>query len=312
MSEEDENNYKNSEIFWICNQKIIKNKVRDHCHITGKFKGPAHKECNSKLRITRKLPIIFHNLEGYDGHIIFKELNNFDNIDIQVIPKSSEKYMSIIINNNIVFINSLQFCKASLDTLAGNLQDSDFKHLLSEFAPDKLDLLRKKDAYPYEWVDSYEKFLYPGLPPKECFYSSIDHGKRGKGNGYVSTSQYLHLKFVWKEFRFKVFKDFHNHYLKKDVLSLADVFEKFITTCLKYYNLDPTHSFSAPGLSWDAIQKMTKVELEKVSDSEKHLFIESGMRGDICQVLKRYNKANNKCSPDYDPKNQKVILSILT
>ena len=199
-------------------RKELKIKLRNHCHITGIFRGPAHKECNSKLRIPRKLAIIFHNLESYDGHIIFKELNNFDNIDIQVIPKSSEKYMSIIINRNIIFLDSLQFHKASLDTLAGNLQDSDIKHLLSEFPPDKLDLLRKKDAYPYEWVDSYEKFLYPKLPPKECFYSSIDDGKRGKDNEQISASQYLHLKFVWKEFRFKTFKDFHNHYLKKDVL----------------------------------------------------------------------------------------------
>ena len=95
-----------------------------------------------------------HNLEGYNAHIIFKELNNFDNIDIQVIPKSSEKYMSIIINRNIVFLDSLQFLKASLDTLAGNLQDSDFKHLMSEFPEDKLEILRKKDLYSYEWVDS--------------------------------------------------------------------------------------------------------------------------------------------------------------
>ena len=109
MATENENNYRNSEICWICNQKIIKDKVRDH--ITRKFRGAAHKECNSKLRIPRKLPIIFHNLEGYDGHIIFKELNNFDNIDIQVIPKSSEKYMSIIINKNIIFLDSLQFFK---------------------------------------------------------------------------------------------------------------------------------------------------------------------------------------------------------
>ena len=110
MSEEDEN-YKNSDICWIYNQKIIKNKVRDHCHITVKFRGPAHKECNSKLGIPRKLPIIFHNLEDYDGHIIFKDLNNFDNIDIQAIPRSSEKYMGIIINRNIIFLDSLQFYK---------------------------------------------------------------------------------------------------------------------------------------------------------------------------------------------------------
>ena len=128
MTTEDENNFQNFNGSWISTQKIIKDKVRDHCHITGKFRGAAHKECNSKLRIPRKLPIIFHNLEGYDGHIIFKELNNFDNIDIQVIPKSSEKYMSIIINRN-VFLDSLQFYKGSLDSLAGNLQNSDFHQI---------------------------------------------------------------------------------------------------------------------------------------------------------------------------------------
>ena len=97
MTTENENNYRNAEICWTCSQNIIKDKVRDHYHITGTFRGAAHKECNSKLRIPRKLPIIFHNLEGYDGHIIFREVNNFKDIDIQVIPKSSEKCMSIII-----------------------------------------------------------------------------------------------------------------------------------------------------------------------------------------------------------------------
>ena len=86
----------------------------------------------------------------------------------------------------IFFLGSLQFCKASLDTLAVNLQDNDFKNLLSEFAEDKLKLLRKKDSHPYEWVDSYKKILYSRLPPKESFYSSIDNGKRGKRDGHVS------------------------------------------------------------------------------------------------------------------------------
>ena len=265
MTIEDEENYQNSQNCWICDQKIINNKdkVRDHCHITGKYRGAAHKECNSELRIPRKLPIIFHNLEGYDGHLIFRELNNFKDIDIQVIPKTDERYMSIIVNNNIILLDSLQFLKASLDSLAGNLKDDDFKHLLSEFPKDKLELLRKKDPYPYEWVDSYRKFLYPRLPPKESFYSSINDGKRGKGDGHISTSQYLHLKLVWNKFGFKTFKDFQNHYLKKDVFLLADVFEKFISTRLKYYDLDPCHYFSARGLSWDGMLKMTKVELEK-------------------------------------------------
>ena len=90
-------------------------------------KRPAHKECS---KIPRKLPIIFHNLEGYDGHLVFRELNNFKDIDTQVIPKTNGRYMSIIVNNSLVFLDSLQFCKASLDSLAGNLEDKDFKHLL--------------------------------------------------------------------------------------------------------------------------------------------------------------------------------------
>ena len=107
-----------------------------------------HKECNSKLRIPRKIPIIFHNLEGYDGHLIFRELNNFKDVDIQVFPKTDERYMSIIVNNNIIFLDSLQFLKALLDSLAANLKDDDFTHLLSEFPKDKLELLRKKRYIP--------------------------------------------------------------------------------------------------------------------------------------------------------------------
>ena len=136
--------------------------------------------------------------------------------------------------------------------------------------------------------------------PKKNFYSSIDDGKRGKGDGHISDNQYSHFKIVWKEFEFNTFRDFHNHYLKKDVLLLADVFEKFISTSLKYYNLDPCHYFSAPELSFDGMFKMTKVELEKISNPDIHLFIEKGMRGGISYINKRYSKANNKYCPDYD------------
>ena len=219
--------------------------------------------------------------------------------------------MSIIINRNIVFLDPLRFLKASLDTLAGNLQDKDFKHLLSKCPSDKLKILREKDAYWYEWVDSYEKCNYKELPPKEAFYSSIDDGKRGKGDGHISDEQYLHLKNVWNTFNFNIFRDFHNHYLKKDVLLLADVFEKFISTCLKYYNLDPCHYFSSPGLSWDAMLKMTKVELEKISDADIHLFIEKGMRGGISYVSKRYIKANNENCPDYDKEKPEIYINYL-
>ena len=142
MTNEDEEIYNNSQICWICKEELNTDKVRDHCHVTGKFRGAAHNKCNLKLRIPRKLPIIFHNLQGYDGHIIFKELNNFD-VDIAVIPEGIDKYMSIIVNRNITFIDSLQFCNSSLDTLTSNLKDEDFKHLISEFGVDKSEILKR-------------------------------------------------------------------------------------------------------------------------------------------------------------------------
>ena len=167
MTTENEKNYQESQDCWICNEKLDTDKVRDHCNITGKFRGAAHSKCNLKLKIPKKLPIIFHNLQGYDGHLIFKELNNFNKIDIQVIPKTSGKYMNIVINRNIIFLDSHQFYKSSLDSLASNLEDNNFKYLLSELPPNKLETLKRKDAYPYEWVDSYEKFNNQELPSKE-------------------------------------------------------------------------------------------------------------------------------------------------
>ena len=123
--------------------------------------------------------------------------------------------MSIIVNRHITFIDSLQFYNGSLDTLASNLNNEHFKHLTSEFGIDKLEILKGKDAYPYEWVNSYEKFDYQSLPEKECFYSSLNDGKRDKSNGHISDEQYQHLQNVWNISNFNTFEDFHNHYLKK-------------------------------------------------------------------------------------------------
>ena len=130
-------------------EKLNMDKVRDQCHVTGRFRFAAHNKCNINLRLPRKIAIIFHNLEGCDSHIIFKELNNFD-VDIDVIPKSTDKYMSIIVNRHITFIHSLQFYNGSLDTLAPNINNEDFKHLTSQLDIDILEILKRKDAYPYE------------------------------------------------------------------------------------------------------------------------------------------------------------------
>ena len=85
-------------------------------------------------------------------------------------------------------------------------------------------------------------------------------------------------------------------------MTLADIFEKFIDACLKFYGPDHCHCFSSPGLSWDAMLKMAEIELEKLSIIEKHLFIEKGLRGGISYIAKKYAKANNKCMKIYDSK----------
>ena len=105
--------------------------------------------------------------------------------------------------------------------------------------------------------------------------------------------------------------DYHNHYLKKDVLQLADVFETFIGTCLKYYGLDPCHYFSSSGLSWNTMLKMTGIKLEKRSDIGMYLFIRKRLRGGSSYIVKRYAKANNKYLNDYEPKEQPAFISYL-
>ena len=109
----------------------------------------------------------------------------------------------------------------------------------------------------------------------------------------------------------KNMSDYHDNYLKKDVLLLTDVFEKFIGTCLKYYELDPCHYFNAPGLSWDAMLKMTDVKLEKISDIDIYSFIEKGLRGRISYFAKRYAKANNKYMSDYDSNKPSTSIAYL-
>ena len=104
---------------------------------------------------------------------------------------------------------------------------------------------------------------------------------------------------------------YHDHYFKKNVLLLTDVFEKFIDTCLKYFELDPCHYFSAPGLSWDATLKLTGVKLENISVIDQYLFIEKGIRGGISYIAKRYAKANNKYMCDYYSNKQSTFITYL-
>ena len=136
-----------------------------------------------------------------------------------------------------------------------------------------------------------------------------DNGE--KLHDHINDEEYLMWKTIWEEFGMKNMGDYHDHYLEKDVLLLADVFEKFIDICLKFYVLDPCHSFSSPGLSWDAMLKMTGVKLEKISDIDMYLLIEKGLTGGISYIAKRYAKGNNKYMKNYDPKKSSKFITYL-
>ena len=159
MNKEEEYLFQQSNSRSICG-KLIDNddkKVRDYCHVTGKFRGAAHRSCNLNFQLTKKVPVIFHNLRGYDSHLIFSELNKFD-VKINVIPNGLEKYMAFFLNKNLVFIDSMLFMNSSLDKLVRNLSDEDFKYLVEEFGSENLEILNQKGAYPYEYMNNFKRF----------------------------------------------------------------------------------------------------------------------------------------------------------
>ena len=221
--------------------------------------------------------------------------------------------MAFFLNKSLVFIDSMQFMNSGLNKLVKSLSDKDFKYLIEEFGSEYLELLKQKGAYPYECMNSFERFNEEKLHAKKHFFSSTKDGKicddSKISDGHISATDYLTYKKTWYKFEMKNMGDYHDHYLKKDVLLLADVFEKFIDTCSKYYGLDSCHYFSSPGLSCDAMLRMTDIKLEKISDIGKYLFIEKELRGRISYIAKRYAKANNEYLNDYDPKMPSAFIS---
>ena len=147
--------------------------------------------------------MIFHNLKGYDGHLIFKELGKFNNVEISVIPNGLEKYMALTMNKNLVFIDSMQFMNSSLDSLVENLMSEDFKYLSEEFSGEYLKLVKEKGIYPYEYMNSFKKFSEDKLLEKRKSFSLL------KDSG-INEEQYDRAINAWKMFQIKNLGQYHN------------------------------------------------------------------------------------------------------
>ena len=204
-------------------------------------------------------------------------------VKVSAIPNGLEKYMAFTVDKSLVFIDSMQFMNSGLDSLVKNLSNNNFKYFSEEFSGKFLELVKGKGVYPYEYMNSFKMFSEDKLPDKCEIFNSLK-------DGCINEKDYQSANNVWNEFNMKTMGDYHDLYLKIDVLLLADIFEKFIKTYLNYYGLDACHYFSSPGLSWDAMLKMTGIELELISDTDMHLFIEKGMRGGISYIAKRHTK----------------------
>ena len=201
--------------------------------------------------------------------------------------------MAFMLGKHLVFLDSFQFMASSLERLAANLPEEAYIYTSKVFKGEIFNLMKQKGVYPYDYMDCVEWFNDQQLPSKDEFYSILtDEGIRDE--------QYTHAQKVWDIFKLKNMGEYHDLYLKSDILLLADIFENFRKTCLQYYKVDPTHYFTSPGLSWDAMLKMTGIKLELMTDVDMFQFIEKGMRGGISYISHRYGKANNKYMKDYD------------
>ena len=311
FGEKEADDFNNATDCWICKGELGPDKVRDHCHFTGRYRGAAHSQCNLKYRKPAFTPVFIHNLTNYDAHLFVKHLG-YSEGDISCIANNDEKYISFSkqitvdaykkdaitddgdiysvekpIQHTIRFIDSFRFMSTSLSKLVNNLPETAFQNVGKYYTREKLDLIKRKGVYPYEYMDSIERFKETRLPPKEAFYSSLN-------DEHISDEDYKHAKKVWNVFGMESLEDYHELYNKTDTLLLADVFENFRNICSSNYGLDPAHYYTSPGLAWDACLKITEVELELLSDVDMLLMIEKGIRGGVSMVSKRFAKANNK------------------
>ncbi|XP_051168421.1 uncharacterized protein LOC127286149 [Leptopilina boulardi] len=295
-----------AQICHICEGSFLprEKKVRDHSHLTGKYRGAAHEKCNLNYQDSRVVPVVFHNLSGYDAHFIIRVICLEFSGKIELLPLNKEKYISFTkyvkeTKIKFRFIDSFKFMASSLEKLASSL--SEYKivnQVFSNFTSEEIELLTRKGVLPYEYLDSRQRLEETNLPAKEKFCSTLN-------DSTVSDEDYLHAQRIWSTFNCSDLCEYVDLYMKTDVLLLADILKNFRHQCLQAYRLDPAHYYTTPRLTWDAMLKYTNVRLELLTDIDKLMFFERGVRGGISQCSNRYACANNPFMENFN-KNEEV------
>ena len=454
LTNEEEEQFQSATVCHICEKPRSAEKpkfVRDHCHLTGKFRGASHTECNLLYGLSNvkkhKIPVLFHNLAGFDANLIMSAVKPKKHGKLQVLPRTNQRFISFSIGS-AEFKDSYSFLGKSLDQLMSTMSEEDLfytrrfvehgvldveptshlpkkeeetfkkngasnrkrklsrkqrqektfkkkrcavahqfvadeaevsddsengdeydsdldsnyfddlindddsfdnndlsiyhQHMYSdtdeekdgeeqkdgednikeegeedhekryksrqelpsddyrhqkysspqltaaqkEIVDKRMKLLTRKGIFPYEAISSFNKLNDRQLPTQLEFFSSLT----GK---HITNEDYAHANAVWNEFcDGKTLNDYMDLYLCSDILLLADIFIKFRKMCLQVHKLDPLHSYTLPGFSWQAALKYTGVELELLTDPEMHLFFENAIRGGISVAIKRQAEAN--------------------
>ena len=288
MSQEEEVQFEQAEECWLCENPLDDTKVRDHDHLTGKYRGAAHNICNinCKQKSSSFVPIFFHNFSGYDCHLIFEELlteaytigqqSCNQNYNPTIIPKSLENYVSVQIGC-LRFLDSYRFLSSSLDKLVKSLDN--FPIMKLEGMSD--DLFKKKLAYPYEYLNldtqsASGNFHEPLNLTKEDYWSTLTQS-------YPSDDDIKRTQELIDKNKIKNGRELTMLYLKMDVLQLADVFENFVESSTREYKINPLYSYSLPGYTWKAGLKLTNIKLDFIKD--KDLLLLNNIRGGISSVM---------------------------
>ena len=230
--------------------------------------------------------VIAKNTKDYISFSVSVEVGKYIDKNGQEKPKEID----------LRFIDSIKFMSSGLDSLVNNLARGNNKFFgFEDYNESQYKLLIQKGICPYEYMDNWDRFEETTLSRKSSFYSKLNMSG-------VSDQDYEHACKVWRDFGIRNLGEYHDLYLKTDVILLANIFEAFRKVCLDNYGLDPAHFYTAPGLAWKACLKKTKIRLELSLNPDMLFMFERGIRGGITQSVHIWAKANNPyMGSEYDP-----------
>ena len=281
-------------------------KYRDHCHLSGAYRHALCNLCNlNRANTGYKVYVFFHGLSNYDSHFLIDSIYKYNCNLVNIIPISSEQYLTFSVGN-LEFKDTYKFMSERLAELARILRlkgDEHFTYLNRHFTEEsQRKLVRCKGVFPYSYMTSVDVLFEKCLPPKEAFFNDLTQQP-------ISDEQYNFALKVFEEFKCTNLLSYLHVYLSCDVLLLADIFEHFRSDCIKDYELDPAHYFSAAHFTFDAYLRKCNPDLELLSDINQYLFFRKAMRGGLSMISKRFSVANNKYMHNYDPsKPSKYII----